>query len=819
MRPESMRAGEIPFPLLAFAVCLLSFAVLVYEVSLTRLFSVVLRYHFVFLVTSVAVCGLGLGGLILHQCQRWVARLSPQVFLVLNLCGFALTIPVAIGLILLWLLPNYPTCYWGVAALILIPFLFAGAFLAYAFQAHGARCGQLYGADLLGAALAAGAVILLLKHHGAINTCFAAGSYSGLCALLLLIFRQPRSPLRNHSSGWLWLAIVALLLNQALIAANHRMKFLDIPPLKTDDSQAALEISKPLFRELADPEIGAKIVQTDWSAFARTDVVEEKDAPDTKYIWTDGEVPTHMEKFDGDLKKVEFLKAFIGYLPYQTKQVKSALSIGPGGGLDILLGLLAKTSEIDGVEVNASIPRIMRQYADFNGGIYEQPNVHITVGDGRTYVRHATKRYDLIYLALTQTAAYGNVGLSLVESYIHTTDALRDYLGHVTPGGRVALITQEYSLLCRYFATAVQVLGERGESAAEACRHIALFSVPVEQYGSTPYRNLALVQNSPYTPEEAGQLQAFARRMRLTVYFIPHLYEGRPFCRVASGALSLSEFINLFRKHEEISIKPVNDNSPFFVDLSLATPQMLTHLLLGALVLIAAFSAWAGASVYCRSRRGERDSNGVSTGQVLPFVFYFSALGSGFMLVEIALAQKMILFLGYPTLALSVILCALLLGGGCGSWFSQRVPPERLHRGIVVGATGVVALVLLEAQVVHLLFESANIPSIALRSLLSVLLLLPLGFFLGIPFPSGIRLLERVSPEDIPWMWGVNGVTSVIGSVLAAIGAKLWGFNQVLWLGSCVYGLIAVIFLVSDQRKRTRNEAPSTPSDTASANS
>ncbi|PJB62118.1 MAG: hypothetical protein CO095_19265 [Armatimonadetes bacterium CG_4_9_14_3_um_filter_58_7] len=785
--PTGILFSGIPFSTAAASVFMLSFAVLVFEVTLTRLFSVFLRYHFVFLVVSVSVCGLGLGGLILHQCRPMVERFPARLFLFINLIGFAVSIPVFVLLILRWLVPNYPGLIAGMAALMLIPFLFAGAFLAYAFERFGQRSGQLYAADLAGAGLAAGAVIWFLKAVGAIDACFVAAtavSVSGLGLLLLPAWPQ----VRRHSS-WVACGLTVLLLNVGVFIANRVWKFADVPPIRTDDPEIAQQIPKPLFQELADSRIGANIVRTDWSAFARTDVVEENDAPDVKYIWTDGEVPTHMERFDGDLNKVAPLKRFIGYLPYATGKVNRALCIGPGGGLDILLGMLGGAGQIEGAEINPSIPDIMRDYSNFNGNLYEQSNVRVSVADGRSYVRHSPRQYNLIYLALTQTATSGNVGLALVESYIHTTDALQDYLEHLTPHGRVVFITQEYSLLCRYFTSAVQVRVDRGTPSRQACRYVAMFTVSPRFYTGNPYRNLILVQKTPISPEQALRLQEAAREMGLDPLYVPGLYEGKPFGRVASGELDVDQFVELFREHDNIDITPVSDDSPFFLDLTLSVPRLLTQLWIGALILVAAFSAWAILSVLRDpASRGRRLRS-------LSFVPYFAALGVGFMLVEIALAQKMILFLGYPTLALSVILCSLLLGGGCGSFMSQKLEQRQLRSGIVMASLGVVALVIFEVAVMQLLFRDWHISSITIRSLLSILLLFPLGFFLGIMFPSGIRLLDEECAEDIPWMWGVNGVTSVAGSVLAAVGAKLWGFNYVLALGGCIYLSLMVCFL------------------------
>jgi len=783
---EAEAFPDLPFSTAAGSVFILSFAVLAFEVVLTRLFSVFLRYHFVFLIVSVAVCGLGIGGLLLYQCRNLLSRLPPRLFLFLNLLGLALSIPAFVLLVLRWLVPHYPGMVSLMAMLMLVPFLFAGAFLAYVFERLALRSGQLYAADLTGAAIAAVVVIGLLKVLGAVDACFALSIVVAISALALI---APPTGITHRRAILVLGATVVLLLNTALLALNRRTRFADVPPIRTNDPEVAQQITKPLFRELADPSIGARIVRTEWSAFARTDVVEEADAPEVKYIWTDGEVPTHMEKFDGDLSKVQVLKRFIGYLPYATGRVNTVLCIGPGGGLDILLAKLGEAKHIEGVEVNPSIPRLMSEYADFNGNLYEQPDVHISVADGRSFVRHSSQRYDLIYLALTQTATSGNVGLALVESYIHTTDALRDYLDHLTPNGRVAFITQEYALLCRYFTSALKVFLDKGIPEREACEHLALFAVPPTHFAGNPYRHLILVHQSRLSPQQADKLLSSAQQMGLDPLYVPHVYRGKPFARVSAGELDLEDFISLFRQYDRVNISPVSDDSPFFLDLTLSVPSLLTQLWIGALLLVMAFSVWAVLGV-------KRDSAlRLRRRRSLPFVAYFSALGIGFMLVEVALAQKMILFLGYPTLALSVILCSLLLGGGCGSFVSQRLDEERLATGIARAAGGVVIMVAFLELLMPRFLGNTHMSSVTSRSLLGALLLLPLGFFLGMPFPFGVRLLQMSSPEDVPWMWGVNGVTSVVGSVLAAVGAKLWGFHEVLLIGAAVYCLLMVSFI------------------------
>jgi len=756
---------------LLVAVFLVSGSVLVLEVSLTRLFSVVLRYHFVFLVTSVAICGLGLGGLLAHVSRSVRSRLTFSQTLTLAAVGFGLLVPACLTVLLCWLLPNHPGQYVLLGGVILLPFICAGLFLSVCFERYGQASGRLYAADLFGAAAASVGVVGVLQWLGGINACFAAGVLGALAAVG--VGTRYRGALK-------WTALLVAAGGMVFVGMNRSEKLLGVPPVHTDDPQ----VGKPLYRELAQPNHPSHIEYTEWNAFARTDVVREND-PTTRYVYTDGHVPTNMEQWDGNVKSLAYLRGFLGYLALEGVPKNRMLFIGPGGGLDVLMALVAGCRQIEGVEINASILSVMRRYRKFNGGVYDLPNVHVAIGDGRSYVKRSRRRYDLIYLALTQTATSGNVGLSLVESYIHTTDALRDYLTHLTPSGRVAFITQEYPLALRLFATAVQVLVETGSmTEAEACRHVALIQIPPEKFPFTPYRRLLLVARQPFSNGQAAALLAEAKKRRFVPIYIPHVYPGLPFYWVASGQKPMSALLADFTLPDgnPANVYPCPDDKPFFLDMTFGVPPPLYWLCLAAMMLSLGLTG-----VLALTRRDRRRAH-------LPFfTVYFALLGTGFMLAEVALAQKFILFLGYPTLTLSVILFSLLLGGAAGSRLSQRATVGALPQWLTVAALVVSALVATYAVALPSI-ESLFLGGVlALRIVVTMALLLPLGFCLGMPFPLGVRLLEQINHDDIPWMWGVNGVTSVLGSVLAAIGAKLLGFHAVLAAAALCYLLVALL--------------------------
>jgi hypothetical protein len=170
-----------------------------------------------------------------------------------------------------------------------------------------------------------------------------------------------------------------------------------------------------------------------------------------------------------------------------------------------------------------------------------------------------------------------------------------------------------------------------------------------------------------------------------------------------------------------------------------------------------------------------------------PWLTYFACLGAGFILVEVALVQRFILFLGPPVYALTVVLFSLLLFGGLGSGLSGRITPARMRSKlgwilIAAGAgAGLYALGL--SPFVHALVHLGRPARIGL----SIALIAPLATLLGMPMPTGLRMLRESAPALVPWAWGLNGAASVLGSVGALVIAILAGFDTTLFAGAAFY--------------------------------
>lgn len=761
---------------------------LTFEIGLTRAFSVLLRYHFVFLAIALATCGLGVGGLIDFLWLR--GRSAGRDTTALSLLAAAVAVADVAAIVVLFSpsMAAHLTSLAFVGGVCIVPFILAGAFLSHAFAAWSHQGGRMYFYDLSGAALGSCLVIIALQLLGATGVPF-------VCALLAAAASAtvaPRNLLRVPG-------ITLGLLAAAAVALSARAPLIDLPPIPADAGLAA----KPLFRELGDPRIKAKIVFTDWNAFARTDVVAYA-RPDGTYhpeddlfVYTDGEVPTNLIHFDGDLSHVaDRYERFIGFLPFRTVRPDRVLLIGPGAGLDVLLALAVGAREIEGAELNPSMVPIVRRYRDFVGPLYDYSNVDVHLAEGRSYVRRSGRKYDLIYMALTKTATTASSSLALVESYVHTVEGFQDYLQHLTERGQLAIVCQHPLVLARLVVTGVEALQREGLSRAEALRRVVVVSVPPRKYDWGPYRHLVMVNRVPLEPAAADELARTAIALDLDPIYVPGAFELPPFSWMDQAADN-QQFVAAFDRWwapGAVDIQPRTDDRPFVIDFHPGIPPQMVRFVVTIALAVVLFSALAIVGM----TRQQEGRAGALTGAVV----YFMLLGAGYMLVEVCLAQKLILYLGYPTLTLSVILFSLLVGSGMGSLHSQSWPRASMLRSAALAALAVSGMVLLLMGILPPLLDATLAWPIGLRAVLTMALLGPLGFAMGMPFPTGLREVGAWGGAVVPWAWGVNGVASVLGSVSAMLAAKLWGFNTVLLGGAAVYAVAFALLAAGHARRQ-----------------
>lgn len=722
---------------------ILSGAGLLLEIALTQLLSTIYFPPYVFAVLSLAILGVGLGaGLaawkpILRQPERLAIYASLAAISTLLMVSYAIfTAPFAIQLTLFLLIP--------------LPYLFLGLAISTIFSVQPERSTTLYMADLVGAGLGTILAIPVMMLVNPINAALIAAVGFALSAPLLVTSQRV-------------LSAAALILTLLFAGGNLALDFLQI-------DFASLPTEKPLTTALNQ---GGEILETRWDAFARTDLVAPGD--DGPYqIYVDGAAGSIMPPVENS----GFLIRDIGFFPFATSQPETALVIGPGGGLDVWFGLNANAQRIIGVEVNPASVELVREYADYNGGLYDLPLVNIVVDEGRSALRRDNRRYDLIFLSqvITETAERG--GYALTENTIYTVEAFQDYLDHLTSDGQIALKLYDEPTLTRALSVAVAALKSRGLDDEAAFNRIAAFIDP----NQTPPVPLLLINNQRFAENDALVLGAVAREVGFEPLYLPDVLAQPPLDTIANGEAIYADIVAA----SSINITATSDDRPYFFQFERGLPRNLT-LLVGLVILINI----AAIALIIYAQRGE--ANPILRGSFL----YFALLGVGFITLEIAVIQKLSLFLGHPTLAVTAVIATFLIGGGMGSLLAGqslkleplRVPPL-LPAAVVIAALGWwVIWDNLSDQLIPL--------EISLRLIAAVLVLLPLTLLMGMLLPVGLQALREVPSQYITAAWAINGLTTVLGSVLAVALSILVGFNSVLVLGIVCYLLLVPLLLLT----------------------
>ena len=777
-----------------FGLGLTSFAALLLELALTRLFSVVLFYHFAFLAISIALLGLGAGGVFAYLFKSRLARtdtctLAGRLCIdssILILVALEVILHVPVSLSVTWKNFLHLTALYVVAAL---PFFLTGLLFSVVFARQTWRVSRLYGADLGGGALACLAVVPLLNWIGGPNTILAAAMVMAIAAMV-----WTASPTARKVAGGL-ISVFVLL-----IAANHSNRLIDVV------------YAKGMFRDPAWVEFAR------WNALSRVEVDRQGQA---KAIVIDADASTYIMNCDlahwhGSEWEHDLMSAPPALANVLRPRGEFAI-IGPGGGVDVVRALANGSPSVTGIEINPIIAdTIMRgRYAGYALHLYERPEVHIHVTDGRSYLRSTPQQFDVVQMTLVDTWASTAAGaFALSENNLYTVEAFREYFQHLKPDGMIAITRWEFRQpreALRVVAVAMQALHSLG--VANPARNFIVASQGAFDEDGIPV--VVLAKKTAFTAAEESAVQAhFERYDDLNPLYLPSQ---------AGSAVAGNPFFDLiasndpykFARSYAYNVSPVTDNAPFFF-FTLKAGQILGQegveqaidwkvnlgVLVLILVLVISLAAVLGFLILPLALQAGRQSP-------LPLL-YFVAVGLGYILVEIAFIQRFVLFLGHPTYALTVVIFLLMLSSGAGSLFSRRW----LSRTEMAWMPLLLVILALAGDVFWL---PRALPAwvglgFGYRLMVSAMLLAPLGFVMGMPFPTGLRALAAASAYGAPsgaagadnaveWAWAMNAAASVLGSVLAMVIAIECGLTVTLMCGVGAY-LVALLLLPSLRLQR-----------------
>ncbi len=767
------------------SILVVSAVVICFEIISTRISSVIFVQNYAFMILSLAILGLGCGGIYSYYKIKPEegSTKSPKIFSkFIILSGISLLLFIILEVILS--ITN-PYIYFF---LLFIPFFFAGIVYAEFFRNYAGDGFRIYASDLIGAAF--GSVISIYVFN-----LFNAANAILLLALVLFIASINYLNVEKKKQALLYLVLIGLAI---VLTAFGKKELLGKVPIGNF-------YEKDIYHTYNNPNIKPNIIDSRWSINGRSDLVEYNNRNFVNDLFIDGSAGSQMYKFNGNIAHHDTLLNYllmhhsttIPFLFLNKKEKKNMLVIGPGGGKEILAGIFGQIQNITGVEVNPDFVDIVKKYSDFNGGIYTKfPNIKIKVAEGRHFIKSTSQNFNIIVLALPSTEQLQNIdGLASNENFLLTVESIKDYLKTLAPDGQLIFTVHNRWELVRLIITALYAFKENGIDNSNAINHFIILG--------SEYAPTIVIKKSAYTVNEIKAIEKVDKSLPPDlpkVTYFPYQYnpvnngiENVLLNELKGGRSSLEELIT----KNSSDISPVYDDSPYFYKISKGVPNDFENLLIASLIAAILSVLIPYMKIKSKSKKNKKKKRNENV--LLP-LFIFISIGIGFMILEISLFQKFILYLGSPTIALSILLGSLLVGMGIGSFFGGKIYPNDFIKRLKNISVLIVIAGMLLFIIYPLILNELLAYALAFRAIVCFILLLPFGFLLGIPFPTGIQILKQNNlVKYIPWMYGVNGIFSVVGSVSAVILSMTYGFTPSFFIGLSLY-LLIFIFLISGSK-------------------
>jgi spermidine synthase len=778
---------------------LIAFATLALEVTLTRLLSVTTWYHMAFFAVSVAMLGMTGGATTVYLKPDWFKGDRLRETTAKACLGFALIVPLA--LLILCVTPvKLKGSAMGYYALFLVtlasmlPFYFSGVAITAVLTRYRLPIGKLYASDLIGASLGCLLVLGGLEVVDAPSLILICGLI-GVPAALAFLGRRPEKRLRTRSAWVLGVLGVLVIFNTL---TPYR-----ISPL----------VAKG---DLVDYD---NVIYDRWNSFSRVIVkkVSHKRpqywgaspfAPEDEKIYQhvmniDGRASTTLRRFE-TLEDIEHLRFDVTNVAYYLRPEGGAFIVGAGAGRDIQSAIVFGHETITGVDINPIFIHLLEdEFRDF-AGVADRKGVTLVVDDARSFLSRTQERYAIIQMSLIDTwAATGAGAFSLSENGLYTVEAWQNFIGHLADDG-IFTVSRWYN---------PRNLGETGRlvSLATAALLSSGASHPADHIAMVVGGRIAtlVVGRRPLSPLDVATLEGVCSDLGFNLVMGPRTAVQNPLLKQIVSAGSLEQLRDAVRG-KPFNYMPPTDDSPYFFNMltlgralpfvpvgvaegrgrgmgvirgNLVATRTLAGLILSLLVLALV------TVVFPLALRSSERKPGQARSILWSGAAYFSLIGAGFMFVEIALMQRLSVFLGHPMYALGVLLFAIIASAGLGSLLSERLPLARVPWVYTYPAV-IAAAVIVVRQVLAVLGAELVSSSMPERILASVATIIPLGLLLGVSFPVGMRLVRTSRMPETPWYWALNGVFSVLCSALTVFISIYFSISTSLYVGAACYVLL-----------------------------
>jgi spermidine synthase len=790
------------------AIFVLAFATLFYQILITRFFSVMLYYHFAFAAISLAMLGLTRGAMEVYDNLDRYAPERVGVEFARHASRFAISGVAAVVVFLcvpLAIPGDYVPASLALAALaFVIPFSESGVCITLLLTRLPYGGGWLYASDLTGAALGCLGVIFVLLIVDPVSATFWIGASAAGSGWMVV---RDNADIRiRRLSGAVALALAAIAtVHTGLDVAGK--SHLGVFWAKGRDQSGTLFERWNTYSRVRVKAIGES-GPFGWG-FAR--------APEAKidqnFLDIDADAATVITRFNGDLSKLSYLKNDVINAAYLVQPPADVAVVGVGGGRDILSALLFGAKHIRGIEINPAIFEVLTdKFAEFSGHLDRQPGVALVNAEARSYINHSSDRYDLVQISLIDTwAATAAGGLTLTENRLYTVEAWDDFYRALKPGGLLSVsrwydANAYHDEFYRLIAIAASALQRQGVPAAELSRHVIALNVD----------NIVTVITRPDAFTDA-QWQAARERLSAQGFKII-LGPDVAFDAVTSTLMSGKADPAFFASLPE-NVAPSTDDNPFFfftqrLSKFIAKPSALTANNAPISMTLLLLLVSLGACAYYIAVPFVRLAKRMPLSTLTPPVAYFSAIGMAFMLIEISQMQRLMVFLGHPVYGLGVVLFTILIFSGIGSATVGALAPRSgtiIGRGIALLTTLAVAGLLTPLVITWARAEATDV-----RILVSVLLLAPSAFCMGMMFPLGLSIWRRHA-ELLPFFWSANGITSMLASVLGMALSIQFGIANTYALGVGFYVVGVAMIVISRRANAMELSAARRPDEAAYA--
>jgi len=803
-----MLSGSRPNGWIYGGLALVTLTTLMFEILLTRIFSVTMWYHFAFMAISLAMLGMTVGAILVYLAPERYSEERAPAELAKSATTYSVSL-VAAFLVYLQIPFSGVKTWTGIAFLALsfvviaIPFVFSGVAVSIALTKFRGFTSQLYAADLIGAAAGCVLLVLTLEMTDAPSAVLVAGALAALGGALLGAGAR-RVGLRRRASAICALFAVAAVAHSALAAHGwHLLQIVDTAGGRTDrypyvrwNSHSRVTVGG----DGAHPSTAAG-----WGLSEKTGAANAQIRQ--RYMGIDTWAATVITEFNGDTAPLQYLKDDVTNIAHYLRRDADVLVVGVGGGRDVLSALVFDQKSVTGVEINRNVlDASTKVFGDFAGRLDRNPKVNLVVDEARSYVVRSPARYDILQISLIDTWAATAAGaFVLTENSLYTVEAWTSFLQHLNPRGVLTVSRWYYPSrpgeALRITSLARAALDRIG--VADPARHVVLVKTSRANGLAGAFGNgvaTILVSRDPFSDADLDTLEREVDRLGFDIVFSPRVAGSDPGFAVILNRASANQFYASY----PLDVSPPTDDRPFFfqmlrardvlrsLDANFFDPNRnnleavrLLMVLVGIVTILTVLCVVVPLVLSGRARSNLRGSGQRGTVQ---YFTYFMAIGLGFMFVEISQMQRLMVFLGHPTYALSVVLLTLLVGSGLGSFAVGRLHDgsrwSHPQRAVPI-TIGVLALF---GTLTPVLVREMAGASTFVRIAAAAFILLCIGLFMGTPFPLGMKQAASERPELTPWLWGINGAASVLCSVLATVVSLTQGISVAFWLGVACYG-------------------------------